>query len=132
MKLKPAGLRGSRPKSAPPRRKKAPAGSPAKAPARDGRAAIEALETKGSEDNLKLSEECKQILRGGYTLNDKQQDIYEDFTEMSACGVRFWCFPDVLLGRLADFDLYMMVNILEDALKDAQKKTMLSDYTHVV
>ena len=26
-------------------------------------------------------------------------------------------------------DRYMMVNILEDALKDAQKKTMLEDYS---
>ena len=55
---------------------------------------------------------CQEILRGGYTLDDKQTEIYEDFTEM-----------------LADFDLYMMVNILEDALKDAQKKTMLADYS---
>ena len=47
---------------------------------------------------------------GGYTLDDKQKEVYDQFTEM-----------------LADFDLYMMVNILEDALKDAQKKTMLED-----
>ena len=52
------------------------------------------------------------IVTGGYTLDEKQEEIYEDFTEM-----------------LADFDLYMMVNILEDALKDAQKKTMLADYS---
>jgi hypothetical protein len=45
-------------------------------------------------------------------LDDKQKEVYDQFTEM-----------------LADFDLYMMVNILEDALKDAQKKTMLEDYS---
>ena len=55
-----------------------------------------------------LSAETKEILRGGYTLDDKQKEVYDQFTEM-----------------LADFDLYMMVNILEDAVKDAQKKTML-------
>ncbi len=45
-------------------------------------------------------------------MDDKQKEVYDQFTEM-----------------LADFDLYMMVNILEDALKDAQKKTMLEDYS---
>ena len=45
-------------------------------------------------------------------MDDKQKEVYDQFTEM-----------------LADFDLYMMVNVLEDALKDAQKKTMLEDYS---
>ena len=39
-----------------------------------------------------LSAETKEILRGGYTLDDKQKEVYDQFTEM-----------------LADFDLYMMV-----------------------
>ena len=74
---------------------------------RDGRGAIDKLEPAEHD----LSEECKEILRGGYTLDADQQEKYDAFTDM-----------------LADFDLYMMVNILEDALKDAQKKTMLDEY----
>ena len=65
MKLKPAGLRGSRPKSAGarPRKAKAAAEEGPKRPTttRDGRKAIEKLE--GGEE--KLSEQCKEILRGG-------------------------------------------------------------------
>ena len=79
--------------------------TPSRPATRDGRRAIES----GTRD---LSAETKEILRGGYTLDDKQKEVYDQFTEM-----------------LADFDLYMMVNILEDALKDAQKKTMLEDYS---
>ena len=146
-----------RPKSASGRRPK----TPSRPATRDGRRAIES----GTRD---LSAETKEILRGGYTLDDKQKEVYDQFTEM-----------------LADFDLYMMVkicveikilrrvraesssrpprdggigaitaassprndfvtihrvhpthwlistqvNILEDALKDAQKKTMLEDYS---
>lgn len=86
------------------RRPRTPKAAPRPA-TRDGRAAIETL---GAD----LSKECKEILRGGYTLDARQQGVYDGFTEM-----------------LADFDLYMMVNILEDALKDAQKKTMLEDYS---
>ena len=100
-----------RPQSAPRSRKKAGAESPAKArPAtRDGRATIDGLD---EDDGEEVSETCKQILRNAYTLDDEQKEIYDKFTHM-----------------LADFDLYMMVNILEDALKDAQKKTMLDHYT---
>ena len=58
------------------------------------------------------SEECRQILEGRYVLDEQQRAAYDNFT-----------------GMLADFDLYMMVNILEDALRDAQQRTMLSDYS---
>ena len=71
-----------RPKSAGARRPK----TPQRPATRDGRRAIES----GTRD---LSAETKEILRGGYTLDDKQKEVYDQFTEM-----------------LADFDLYMMVN----------------------
>ncbi len=70
-----------RPKSAGARRPK----TPQRPATRDGRRAIES----GTRD---LSAETKEILRGGYTLDDKQKEVYDQFTEM-----------------LADFDLYMMV-----------------------
>ena len=71
-----------RPKSAGARRPK----TPQRPATRDGRRAIES----GTRD---LSAETKEILRGGYTLDDKQKEVYDQFTEM-----------------LADFDLYMMVD----------------------
>ena len=71
-----------RPKSASGRRPK----TPSRPATRDGRRAIES----GTRD---LSAETKEILRGGYTLDDKQKEVYDQFTEM-----------------LADFDLYMMVD----------------------
>ncbi|KAH8086132.1 hypothetical protein JL720_7334 [Aureococcus anophagefferens] len=86
---------------------KAGAESPAKArPAtRDGRATIDGLD---EDDGEEVSATCKQILRNAYTLDDEQKEIDDKFTHM-----------------LADFDLYMMVNILEDALKDAAGNTGL-------
>ena len=69
-----------RPKSAGARRPK----TPQRPATRDGRRAIES----GTRD---LSAETKEILRGGYTLDDKQKEVYDQFTEM-----------------LADFDLYMI------------------------
>lgn len=47
-----------------------------------------------------------------YKLNDKQQQIYDNFTQL-----------------LADFDSYIMAGILEDAKRDAKTKSMLQDYS---
>ena len=48
-----------------------------------------------------------------YRFNERQRKIYDDFTAMLA----------------DDFDLYMMHHILDDALEDARRKTMLADYS---
>jgi len=56
-------------------------------------------------------DEEQLILDGGYALSKQQADVYSAFTRM-----------------LAEFDLYTQVNILEDALGDAQSHTLLADY----
>lgn len=53
----------------------------------------------------------RAIDRSSYKLNKEQEQVYTKFTSL-----------------LAEFDSYIMVSILEDALRDAKKKTMLSDY----
>lgn len=47
-----------------------------------------------------------------YKLNDKQQQVYDNFTQL-----------------LAEFDGYIMAGILEDAKRDAKAKSMLQDYS---
>ena len=84
-----------RPKSAGARRPK----TPSRPATRDGRRAIE------SGTRTIRRPRPREILRGGYTLTTNRSAVYDQFTEM-----------------LADFDLYMMVDILEDALKDAMPR----------
>lgn len=56
---------------------------------------------------------AKKPKKKPYTFDQRQRKVYEDFTSM-----------------LADnFDLYVMKHILDDALRDARRKTMLGDYS---
>ena len=81
MRRPPPFATEKRPKSAGPRRRKDQSSSPNKTrPAtRDGRETMDKL-----EDEEDLSEECKQILKGAYTLNDEQKKTYDEFTHMLA------------------------------------------------
>jgi len=58
-----------------------------------------------------LSEEDRLLLEGNYSFTPDQAEIYDKFTDV-----------------LAEFDVALMMKILEDCLVDAQKKTMLADY----
>lgn len=60
---------------------------------------------------VKLTEAEARLLEGRYQMTPEQSEVYNAFTEL-----------------LADFDVFEMVQILEDALKDAQKQTLLDDY----
>ena len=67
---------------------------------------------KGGRPKKHMSEDEARILEGSrYKMTPKQAEVYTGFTAM-----------------LADFDVFEMVQILEDALKDAQKQTGLDDY----
>mmetsp|Transcript_37187 Transcript_37187/g.46866 ORF Transcript_37187/g.46866 Transcript_37187/m.46866 type:complete len:92 (-) Transcript_37187:3-278(-) len=58
-----------------------------------------------------LTDEERYMLEGHYHLTPEQANIYRQFTEM-----------------LSEFDVSIMMTILEDTLRDAQKCTMLADY----
>ncbi|KAJ1447802.1 hypothetical protein M885DRAFT_541467 [Pelagophyceae sp. CCMP2097] len=53
------------------------------------------------------------VLQGRYSLDEGQQATFDNFSTM-----------------LADFDLHAMVQILEDALREAHTRSRLSDYGH--
>lgn len=76
----PPFAREKRPQSAGPLRrrkdKRPPTPSKTRPGTRDGRKEIGRLEDE------EVSEECKQILKGGYTLDDDQKKVYDQFTEM--------------------------------------------------
>ena len=101
MRRPPPFATEKRPKSAGPRRRKDQSSSPNKTrPAtRDGRETMDKL-----EDEEDLSEECKQILKGAYTLNDEQKKTYDEFTHMLAdFDLRVWLRLPVLV-RVSDGD----------------------------
>ena len=75
MKLRPPGMKEKRPKSAGTSRRKGGPPSPhrSKPLTRDGRGAIDAFDPSAHD----MSETCKEILRGGYTLDQDQQEKYD-------------------------------------------------------